>query len=209
MKELLILLLTTFGFPAQDVIVIKHNTYISHYSTSKHYPIYVEYTLTKNMVNCSNPLIRFNDFKADPLAFNQTNTLDDYRGSGTDRGHMMSYQDNACQPQLIANECFYMSNMAPQYHELNAGDWEELEKLERKMVRIKGDAKIWAGNIGEIKKIGNVSVPAQCWKVIYFKSSNSYLAYLFDNNKSQADGYANNEVGLPKIISLTNLTFKP
>lgn len=208
MKALLILLLISFKTDTQDVIVLKHTTYTSHYSTSKHYPIYVEYTLTKEMVSCS-PLKRFDDFKPDPLAVSQTNTLNDYRGSGTDRGHMMSYQDNACQSQSIANECFYMSNMSAQYHELNAGDWEELEKEERKLVLVKGDLRIWAGNIGEIKKVGNVSIPKQCWKVIYSKATNTYQAYLFDNNTNSANGFADNEVSLNKIITLTNLTFKP
>lgn len=209
MKKILLLLLTSVTIYAQDVIVLKHTNYISHYSKSKHYPVYVEYKLTKDMVDCGSPLTRFNDFQPDPLAIIETNTLQDYHGSGIDRGHMMSYQDNSCESQSVSNECFYMSNMSPQYHELNAGDWEEVEKLERKMVKLKGEAKIWAGNIGEAKKIGKVSVPTQCWKVIYFKSSDSYLAYLFNNNTSQADGFANNEVSVPKIMSLTGLTFKP
>jgi endonuclease G len=207
MKKIL-LFLVTFNIYAQDVIILKHTLYTSHYSISKHYPIYVEYTLTSDMISCNNPLVRFNDFKADPLAINQTNTLDNYRGSGTDRGHMMSYQDNACQSQSIANECFYMSNMAPQYHELNAGDWEELEKAERKLAK-DGALKIWAGNIGELKKIGKVSIPSQCWKVIYFKSNNTYKAYLFNNDKSLSNGYVDNEISLAKIKLLTSLTFIP
>jgi hypothetical protein len=47
---------------------------------------------------------------------------------------------------------------------------------------------VFAGNIGEAKKIGKVSVPSQCWKVIHILHTKEYKAYLFNNDLSKPDG---------------------
>jgi DNA/RNA endonuclease G (NUC1) len=67
---------------------------------------------------------------------------------------------------------------------------------------------IWVGSVGEIKKIGIVSVPKQCWKVVYIKRMNTYTAYLFDNNNTKADGVKNNEVEVKLIEQITGFKFK-
>jgi endonuclease G len=167
----------------------------------------VEYTITKPMVTCPTPLKRKDAFKPDPALPNETNIVKDYVGSGTDRGHMMPAAENLCQTQAIQDECFYMSNMSAQYHSLNAGDWKSVETLERNIASIDGDIKVWVGNIGELKKIGTVSVPAKCWKVLYIKSTNKWVAYLFDNNTNKPDGIANNEVKVEQITLLTGIKF--
>ena len=211
MKKLLLLLLVSFGTLAQDISILKHTNYTSHFSISKRYPVIVEYYLTKNMVTCPTPLKRKDAFKPDPLLPDKTNIVKDYVGSGTDRGHMMPAAENLCQSQSIQDECFYMSNMSAQYHTLNAGDWKAVETMERKLAEEHGDLKVWTGNIGELKKIGTVSVPEKCWKVIYVKSTKKWLAYLFDNNTSTVnkDGIANNEVKVEQITLMTGIRFVP
>jgi endonuclease G len=210
-KLLLLLLLVSFGTLAQDISILKHTNYTSHFSISKRYPVIVEYYLTKNMVTCPTPLKRKDAFKPDPLLPDKTNIVKDYVGSGTDRGHMMPAAENLCQSQSIQDECFYMSNMSAQYHTLNAGDWKAVETMERKLAEEHGDLKVWTGNIGELKKIGTVSVPEKCWKVIYVKSTKKWLAYLFDNNTSTVnkDGIANNEVKVEQITLMTGIRFVP
>ena len=74
--------------------------------------------------------------------------------------------------EKMLTECFYFSNMAPQYHSLNAGDWKTVEVWERDMALKYDSVHIWCGNIGEIKKIGSVSVPKECWKLVYIKKFN-------------------------------------
>jgi len=208
MNKLLLLLLISFSTLAQDVVVLKHTNYTSHFSKSKHYPVMVEYFITKSMVTCPTPLKRKDAFKPDPALPAETNIVKDYVNSGTDRGHMMPAAENLCQTQAIQDECFYMSNMAAQYHSLNAGDWKSVETMERNMAA-DGDIKVWVGNIGELKKIGTVSVPAKCWKVLYFKSTKKWLAYLFDNNTNKPDGSANNEVAVSQIEALSGFKFVP
>jgi DNA/RNA endonuclease G (NUC1) len=98
--------------------------------------------------------------------------------------------------------------MSPQYHSLNAGDWKSVEVLERKIALEKDSVRIWCGNVGEIKRIGRVAVPKQCWKVIYVKKTKEWSAFLFENNTSKPDGYLNNQVSVSVIEKLTGFKFK-
>ena len=194
--------------PTQDEVVLKHTNYTSKFSISKKYPVMVEWWVTKAMVSCPTPLKRKDNFKPDPLLPQHTNLVADYVGSGYDRGHMMPAADNLCQTQQIQDESFYFSNMAAQTHRLNAGDWKSLETFTRDESKLKDSIHVWAGNVGEIKKIGNVSVPKYCWKVIHIKKENKWVAYLFENNTSAPDGFKNNEVALKDIMALTGFTFR-
>ena len=167
----------------------------------------MEWWVTKNMVSCQNPLKRKDNFKPDPKLPSETNLSQDYLKSGFDRGHLMPAADNLCQTQEIQDECFYFSNMAAQTHQLNAGDWKSLETITRDLAKNSDSIKVWAGNIGEIQKIGRVSVPEYCWKVIYTKKTKEFMCFLFKNDRSKPDGYENNRVTIEKITQLTGFTF--
>jgi endonuclease G, mitochondrial len=211
MKKLLILLsfvLISITSIAQDVVVIKHTNYTAHYSKSKMYPVMVEWWLTKSMISCPTPLKRKDNFKPDPKLVKETDIAQDYVGSGTDRGHMMPAAENLCQTPAVQDECFYFSNMAAQYHSLNAGDWKSVETLERQIASEQDSTRIWCGNVGEIKRIGRVAVPKQCWKVIYVKKTKEWKAFLFENNTSKPDGYLNNQVDVSVIEKLTGFKFR-
>lgn len=192
---------------AQDVVVIKHTNYTTHYSKSKMYPVMVEWWLTKSMITCPTPLKRKDNFKPDPKLVKETDIAKDYVGSGTDRGHMMPAAENLCQTPEVQDECFYFSNMAAQYHSLNAGDWKSVETLERQIASEQDSVYIWCGNVGEIKRIGRVAVPKQCWKVIYIKKTKTFKSFLFTNDLSKPDGYENNQVDVKVIEKLTGLKF--
>jgi endonuclease G len=202
---LLIVSVTLF---AQDVVVLKHTNYTSHFSKSKRYPIMVEWWETRAKIGCPTPLPRKDNFKPDPLLPVETNIGNDYVGSGLDRGHLMPAKSNQCQTQSVQDECFYYSNMAAQTHRLNAGDWKSLETMTREYAVKEDSVHIWAGNVGEIKRIGKVAVPKQCWKVVYYKKSNEWQAFLFDNDQSTPDGLNNNKVDIIDIEKLTGLKFK-
>ena len=210
MKNLILtfFLFVFFESHSQDTVRITHTNYTTVFSKSKKYPVLVEWWLTKNMVTCPSPLKRKDVFKPDPKLPVETNISKDYVNSGFDRGHMMPAADNLCQTQLISEECFYFSNMAAQYHSLNAGDWKSLEVKTRQLASTEDSIKIWTGNLGEIKKIGTVSVPDKCWKVIFIKKTNTWLAYIFENTKSKPDGIENNQVPITKVTELTGFTFR-
>jgi endonuclease G len=202
---LLVISVTLF---AQDIVVLKHTNYTSHFSKSKKYPVLVEWWETKAKVGCATPLPRVDAFRPDPQDMELTDIKADYVGSGYDRGHMSPAASNQCQTMDVQLECFYMSNMAAQTHRLNAGDWKSLEVLTRDIAKKEDSVHIWAGNIGEIKRIGKVAVPKQCWKVVYVKASKEWMAFLFENDQSNPDGINNNKVDLVDIEKLTGFKFK-
>lgn len=209
MKKLMLLLLIgilPFSIFAQDVVVLKHTNYTTHFSKSKRYPVLVEWTTTKAMVGCATPLKRKDNFKPDPQLPVETNIAADYVKSGYDRGHVMPAADNLCQTPAVQDECFYFSNMVAQTHRLNAGDWKSLETATRDWALL-GDVKVWSGSIGEAKKIGSVSVPVKCWKVVLIKSANKKMAFLFNNDLSTPDGFQNNEIPVAELEKLTGFKF--
>ena len=204
--SIVVLLVITVTLKAQDIVVIKHTNYTTHFSKSKRYPVLVEWETTKAMVGCPIPLKRKDNFKPDPQLVDETNIAFYYVKSGYDRGHVMPAADNLCQTQAIQDECFYFSNMIPQTHRLNAGDWKSLETATRNWVLISAKVRVWSGAIGEQKKIGLVSIPTQCWKVVEIAGKKT--AYLFNNDLSNPDGFNNNEVPVSQIEKLTGFKFK-
>ena len=205
---LILVLFLALGLKAQDVVVLSHTNYTTHFSKSKKYPVMVEWWETKAKIGCPTPLPRKDNFKPDPKLPIETNIGNDYINSGYDRGHLMPAKSNQCQTSFVQDECFYYSNMAAQTHRLNAGDWKSLETLTREWAVQQDSVRIWAGNVGEIKKIGSVSVPKQCWKVVHIKKSNEWFFYLFENDQSKPDGINNNKVTREDIEKLTGFKFK-
>ena len=211
MKKLLLLTTLLFAFVvtfSQDIVEIKHTNYTTWYSKSKNYPVKVEWWITKAKVGCPTPLARKDNFKPDPQLPNETNIGADYVGSGTDRGHNMPAAENQCQTPDVQDECFYFSNMTAQYHSLNAGDWKSVEVLERQLSLQNDSVHVWCGSIGEAKKIGKVSVPTQCWKVIYVKNTNEWMAFIFDNNTNKPTGVNSHKVELIDVEKLSGYKFK-
>jgi endonuclease G len=209
-KKLLMLVsivLIGVSVQSQDIVVLKHTNYTSHYSISNHYPVMVEWWITKSKVACPTKLLRKDNFKPDPLLPKETNLSADYKGSGVDRGHMMPAAENLCQTPLIQEECFYFSNMSAQYSSLNRGDWKSVETMEREWSQKYDSVHVWCGNIGIAKKIGTISVPTQCWKVIYFVKTKKWMAFLFNNDRSKPDGIQNNIVDKKVIENITGFKF--
>lgn len=205
-----ILLLPHF-LNAQDTVRLHHLNYTTVYSKSLRYPVLVEWWETKAKNNCSNPIPRKDQFQADPDLLVYTSITKDYIGSGFDRGHMCPAASNKCMGDLVMTECFYFSNMAPQYHQLNAGDWKSLEEFTRDQSLIIDSIHVWSGNTGEFspnKMIGRVTVPGLCWKVLYFKKTKEYQAYLFINSKAKPTGLHSHLVELSDVEKLTGFKFK-
>ena len=210
-KVLLLIIILAFfalGGKAQDVVVIKHTNYTTHFSKSLKYPVEVEWYITKAKVGCPTPLARKDNFKPDPQLVAETNIAADYVHSGTDRGHNMPAAENQCQTQDVQDECFYYSNMTPQYHSLNAGDWKSLEVLERQWAIESDSVHVWCGSVGVAKKIGTVSVPTQCWKVVYIVKSKEWFAYIFDNTSAKPTGLNSHKVTVTDVEKLSGFKFK-
>ena len=204
----ILVLFLSASLNAQDTIRLVHKEYITVFSKSKKYPVLVEWWLTKKKVSCASPVARKDQFAPDPLLTSETDLIKDYTGSGFDRGHMAPAADNQCSGPDAMKESFYFTNMAPQYGSLNRGDWKTLEMRTRELAKSQDSVKIWTGSVGEIKKVQRLSIPEKCWKVIYIKSTDSWMAYIFNNDQSKANGIEDNKVTVEDVEKLTNLKFK-
>lgn len=126
--------------------------------------------------------------------------LDDFRGSGYDRGHMAPAGDHVVTDEEM-KATFVLSNMVPQHSTCNRGLWRKLEEYVRELVTnypvvhvITGTAYLPStdseGNrfvtyrvIGE----NDVAVPTHIWKVIRCEIGEGYVedeAYLVPNDAS-------------------------
>jgi len=207
---LVTLLVISVSLLAQDLVTIKHTNYTTTYSKSLKYPVKVEWFITKAKVGCPTPLARKDNFQPDPQLKSETDLGKDYVGSGTDRGHNMPAAENECQTPAVQDECFYFSNMTPQYHSLNAGDWKSVEVLERQLALTNDSVHVWCGSVGKAKVLGThqVAVPTQCWKIIYIVKTKEYLAFLFNNTTDKPTGVNSHKVTVADIEKVSGFKFK-
>ncbi len=111
----------------------------------------------------------------------------DYVRSGYDRGHMCPAGDNKWD-ELAMEQSFLMTNICPQDHKLNIGDWNNLETQCRQWAEQYGDIYIVCGPIlykGQHKTIGQhkVVVPEAFFKVILRMGKEPQaIGFIYRNN---------------------------
>lgn len=143
--------------------------YTVSYNQELKIPNWVAWHLTKAHTN--GPYKRKGiAFTADEEVEGTVVTTYDYARSGYDRGHMCPSGDNKWSKRA-QEECFLMSNMCPQVHGLNSGDWNEIEGQCRAWAKKYGDVYIVSGPIligKNHKRIGKakVTVPEAFFKVV-------------------------------------------
>ena len=93
------------------------------FNPSMHQPNYAVWELTGDETRGEEP--RASKFKPDPDVLGCA-TLDDYRNSGYDRGHMAPAGDMKWDSQAMLDS-HYLTNICPQSHTLNGGRWASLE----------------------------------------------------------------------------------
>ena len=94
----------------------------------------------------------------------------DYVRSGYDRGHLCPSADNRWDAKA-QEQSFLLTNVCPQDHNLNVGDWHELENMCRKWAKSYGKIYVVAGPVllkRKHKTIGKnkVTVPEAFFKVV-------------------------------------------
>lgn len=161
--------------------VVQHRGYKTYYDAALREPDSVSWDLAAADVQCA-PQIRKDVFKADP-AIKGSAAPSDYLNSGYDKGHLFSYDDAQCNA-IDKVECFYMSNMLPQIHPFNAGDWKVLEMQERVFAKTQ-HLHIVAGGYGSLGKLrAGENVPAYMWKAILINGN--YAVWIMPNLKTSA-----------------------
>jgi len=167
--------------------LISHNYYSLSYSEEHKQAEWVYYKLNASQLN---PTVkRKNNFRKDPVITKNSSDLNDYKGTGYDRGHLapaadMKYNSNSM------SESFYLSNISPQSANFNRGIWKKIEKQIRDWSNIYGELIIITGPILECENFGkiglnNVTIPKWYYKVVI--DPNNYkrnLAVLIENTGS-------------------------
>lgn len=178
-------------FCSETSAVVKHEGYSFYYNEEHEQAEWVAYLLTFYEVN--GEIERSDNFKTDPFVTTGSAELEDYRGSGYDRGHLAPAADMKWSEEAM-NESFYMSNMSPQEPGFNRGIWKELETWVREQAEKNYEIYIVTGPVltgGPFKKIGdnNVSVPAYFYKVVldYYGPAKKAIGFILPNRKSERD----------------------
>lgn len=220
-RFLLLLLILPFLAISQtkipnNCVNLVHKGYTSIYDTTLDYPVLVKWINTKNRIQCSNQIPRKDCFAPDPQEVKQTNLQSSYETinkthkskgiPGVDRGHMCPAADNQCDKTLLV-ECFYFSNMAAQYHSLNAGDWKKVEVMTRELSIQYDSVYVWCGSVGVSEKINDVAIPTKCWKVIYVVQTKTWYAFIFDNTPTKPQGVDKWKVNVTDVTKLTGFNF--
>jgi len=210
MKKLLLLLFVGTSLHAQnvDTVRIAHKNYTTVFSKSLKYPLLVEWWATKEKIVCANQLARTDKFTPDRLLVKDSDLGKDYVGSGLDRGHMSPAADNECSGPEVLAEAFYFTNMVPQYHSLNAGDWKSVETMTRDLAVKHDSVHVWAGAIGDAKHIKKLTIPTQNWKVMYVPKTKTWYAYLFSDVDTKPTGIESHITKVEEIEKLTGFKFK-
>jgi len=191
----------------KNCIEIKHKGYTTLFDTVLKYPVLVKWIDTKSRLSCGDDkLSRKDNFQPDPKLYKETNLGKDYVGSGYDRGHMCPAADNQCDADEMV-ECFYFSNMAPQPHATNAGDWKTVEEDTRDYTLKNDSVYVWCGSVGNAKKVKSLTVPTQCWKVIYIVKTNTWYAYIMNNTFDHPVGKSKWVVKVSDVEKLTGFKF--
>jgi len=160
--------------------VVTNNVYTSYFNYTLHEPLYVAYKLYHGGGGCKRTHMHF---KTGNVA--NSATLDDYKHSLFDEGHLCPAEDEAfdCEREELT---FRYYNCLPQTPKLNRGIWKTWETQVRKESQTDSLLVLCGGIFGN-KKIGAATVPDYCWKIVYNMGSNRLLyCLLFPNDESNA-----------------------
>jgi endonuclease G len=105
--------------------VIQHTGFALVYSEKDEQAKWVAYALTKEEA-ASEEAERTDRFLIDSMVKTGTANDKDYYKSGYSKGHLCPANDNTWSVDAM-HDCFYFSNMTPQYQSFNGGVWETLE----------------------------------------------------------------------------------
>lgn len=196
-------------------LILQRKGYTVSYNRDLKIPNWVAWELTpEKLVERES---RTDKFLPDPdLPEAEAVTTDDYKGSGMDRGHLCPAGDNRWHWKAML-ESFYMTNICPQDHNLNRGDWKELEEKCRQWAQKEGRIYIVCGPILYKKQkhrtIGRqhkVTVPEAFFKVVLCADSRPprAIGFIYKNTSGNRplDSYVNS---VDEVERITGIDFFP
>ena len=94
-----------------DAEIVRHTGVVLKYSGPHEQPAWVAYHLTSAELE-SEEHQRRDNFREDPAVSTGSATLEEYSGSGYERGHLTRAEDFEWSAEAL-NDSFYMINMSP------------------------------------------------------------------------------------------------
>jgi len=203
-----------FAWPAYEAnqAIIERPYYTLRYSEEHEQAMWVAYMLAADSLN-QRTFDRKDDFRKDPRIKTGSADLDDYKGSGFDRGHLAPAADFSYD-EFALSQSFYMSNMSPQDPSFNRGIWKKLEEQVRNWAKKDKQIYVVTGPVlnKKYKTIGanGVSVPEYYYKIILDiqQPEIKAIAFLMKNEKSDK-GLNSFVVTIDSVEKLTGLDFFP
>ncbi|MFN4770089.1 MAG: DNA/RNA non-specific endonuclease [Candidatus Kapaibacterium sp.] len=163
----------------RDDLIIRRPQYAVSYNPFTHNPNWVSYNLSAWWYG-DVPRHK-GQFLPDPrlpdAAFKTTHK--DYTNSGFDRGHMCRSEERTRTAEDNLST-FYMTNVVPQTHELNAGPWLRLERYCQSLcATFNKELFVITGPVYQANAAGigrNIKVPSSCFKIVVVLDKGQALA---------------------------------
>jgi endonuclease G, mitochondrial len=184
--------------------------YAVHYRNDTKTAEWVAERITLEDVN--GKATRRDNFRPDPEVPEQHRaTLQDYAGTGYDRGHLAPAAANT-QSAEIMSESFLLTNMVPQNANKNRGIWRTLELAIRSWVRDGKDIWVVTGTVyeqGHLTIGNNVGVPTHMWKVIYDAGAQKAIAFYMPNQALPRSDLHTFAMSVRELEQRTGINFHP
>ncbi len=174
-------------------------------------PVFVVERLTRATLDDAADEVRGNRFFADArLPSRERANLEDYKGSGLDRGHMAPAAD---MPTAQANDqSFSLANMVPQARINNQRTWAGIEKATRHYIRrAQGPVFVFTGPVyagAPARTIGpgQVWVPTHLYKLVYDAGTGKSWAHWVENTD---EARAGKPITYRELVERTGIEFLP
>lgn len=193
--------------------VLRYKAITVHFNSRYRVPNCVAYELTNTQVAMADAP---DAERRDNYNFNRDTRVDgcpdwwEYKETGYDRGHMAPAMDMRWSRQAM-EQCFLMTNICPQDHELNDGEWRHMEEAIHTWAKRTERLVIFTGPVlrNDMKRIGkhrNIAVPSKFYKVVYDPKQKKAIAFLFKNEKAR-NSWTNYAVSVDEVEQLTGIDF--
>ena len=191
--------------------LLVRKSYVVLYNSRTLQPDWVIWRLTAEHAQGDVP--RSNNFREDEEVARPRATLDDYKRSGWDRGHMCPAGDNKWDEEAM-DATFLLSNMCPQDASLNSGVWNQIEMDCRSLAERYGELYIVCGPVaGEkpLEQIGEraIPVPRRFFKAVYCPSEPAWGAGFVCTNDGMNASSAQYVCTIEEVEEVTGLRLFP